>query len=47
MKEMDIIKGEQDVLLRYNRNPNDLGAYAGAIHIEHPKHIKSHPNFVK
>ncbi len=47
MKEMDIVKGKQDVLLRNNRHPSDLAAYAGAIHIEHPKHIKSHPNYLK
>ena len=47
MKEMDQFKGEKDIILRKNRSLNDLGAYAGAIKIEHPKHIFSHPNYKK
>lgn len=47
MKEMNVIKGERDVVLRNNRHTSDIGAYAGAIHIDHPKHIKDHPNYLK
>ena len=44
-KNGDNIK--DDIILRPNLPENRLSRYASHIEIDHPKHIKNHPNYIK